>query len=277
MKLPSRAADCHLHVFDPDRFPYDPQASPRPLKDGGTPTQFRAVMDSHGITHALLVSPWTGYRFDNRCTIDAVRRSGGRFRGIARPSPQVSDKGLRQLKKAGMLGIRIDLLTDGMPVLAGPDGPRLLARIHDQGLLVQIQPEKDLLAEIAPILRESPVQIVIDHCGRPDPAKGLNQPGFKALLQLADTGRVAVKLSGPFRFSHQPFPYSDADPYPRALLRAFGAENCVWGSDWPFVLLDSRIDYGPCLDALERWAPKEADRRRILWDTPKRLFGFASR
>jgi predicted TIM-barrel fold metal-dependent hydrolase len=274
MAMPRRAVDCHLHVFDPQRFPYDPEASPRPLLDPGTPTQFRAVMDSHGITHALLVSAWTGYRFDNRCMIDAVRRSSGRFRGIARPSPHVDAAGLRQLKKAGMIGIRIDLLTDGMPVLAGPDGARLIGRIHDLGLLMQIQTEKDQLAEIETVLRQSSGQIVIDHCGRPDPAKGLNQPGFRTLLKLADTGRVAVKLSGPFRFSHQGFPYRDADPYPRALLKAFGPENCVWGSDWPFVLLDSRIDYGPCLAALERWAPRAADRRRILWDTPRRLFGF---
>lgn len=274
MKLPPRVADCHLHVFDPDRFPYDPEANPRPLKDPGTPAQFRAVMAAHGITHALLVSPWTGYRFDSRCTIDAVKRSKGQFRGIARPSPHVSDEQLRELKKAGMLGIRIDLLTDGMAVLAGPQGPNLLARIRDHGFMVQIQPEKDLLADVATRLRDSKAQIVIDHCGRPDPARGLNQPGFKALLKLADSGRCAVKLSGPFRFSHQPFPYRDADPYPKALLRAFGPENCVWGSDWPFVLLSGHVDYGPCLQALERWAPKAADRRRILWDTPQRLYGF---
>lgn len=273
--LPRRAADCHLHVFDPARFPYDPQAASMPAaKDPGTPTQFRAVMEDHGITHALLVSAYTGYRYDNSCMLDAVKRSRGIFRGIARTSPHVDDAELRRLKKVGVLGIRIDLLTDGMPVLAGPDGARLLARIHDLGLIVQIQCEKDQLAEVESTLRSSSGQIVIDHCGRPDAAKGLNQPGFRTLLKLADTGRLAVKLSGPFRFSHQPFPYRDADPYPKALVKAFGAENCVWGSDWPYVTLDARVDYGPCLAALERWAPKAADRRRILWDTPKRLFGF---
>lgn len=272
--MPGRAVDCHLHVFDPARFRYDPEASPRPLVDPGTPEQFRAVMACHGITHALLVSAWTGYRVDNRCMIDAVKRSRGAFRGIARPDPDIDDAGLRRLKKAGAIGVRIDLLTDGMPVLAGPDGGRTVARIHDLGLILQIQAEKDQLAEVAPLLRRSTGQIVIDHCGRPDAARGLNQPGFRALLGLADTGRVAVKLSGPFRFSHQPFPYRDADPYPKALVKAFGPENCVWGSDWPFVLMDNHVDYGPCLAALERWVPVAADRRRILWDTPRRLFGF---
>ncbi len=278
MKLPPRAADCHLHVFDPARFPLNPRATTQPAtRDPGSPAQFRAVMDSHGITHALLVSAYTGYLHDNRCMIDAVRRSGGRFRGIARPRPDVDERELRRLKKAGVLGVRIDLLSDGLPALTGSEAGRLLGCVRDQGLIVQVQCEKDQLAAVAPVLRDSGAQIVIDHCGRPDPASGLKQPGFQALLKLADTGRAAVKLSGPFRFSREAFPYRDADPFPKALVRAFGPENCVWGSDWPFVMLDARVDYGPCLAALERWVPREADRARILWETPKRLFGFASR
>ena len=48
----------------------------------------------------------------------------------------------------------------------------------------------------------------------------------------------------------------------------------MWGSDWPFVRTDERIDYGPELACLQRWLPDEADRRKVLWDTPARLFGF---
>ena len=60
----------------------------------------------------------------------------------------------------------------------------------------------------------------------------------------------------------------------RAAIAAFTLENCVWGSDWPFVRLDARVDYGPTLACLVRWLPDEADRNQVLWETPKRLFGF---
>jgi hypothetical protein len=39
--------------------------------------------------------------------------------------------------------------------------------------------------------------------------------------------------------------------------------------------VDERIDYGPPLTCLQRWLPDAADRRRVLWETPSRLFGFA--
>jgi predicted TIM-barrel fold metal-dependent hydrolase len=46
------------------------------------------------------------------------------------------------------------------------------------------------------------------------------------------------------------------------------------GSDWPFLLAPERIDYGPLLTLVERLVPDPADRRKLWWDTPHRLFGF---
>jgi len=60
----------------------------------------------------------------------------------------------------------------------------------------------------------------------------------------------------------------------RAAIDAFTLDRCVWGSDWPFLRLPARTDYGPVLAMLTRWIPDAADRQRVLWDTPARLFGF---
>jgi len=61
-----------------------------------------------------------------------------------------------------------------------------------------------------------------------------------------------------------------------ALIDAFTLDNCVWGSDWPFVRIPRRLDYGPALALLERWLPNQDDRRRVLWHTPARWFGFGN-
>jgi predicted TIM-barrel fold metal-dependent hydrolase len=64
------------------------------------------------------------------------------------------------------------------------------------------------------------------------------------------------------------------NPYIAALIDAFTHDNCVWGSDWPFVCFPARTDYGPQLPLLARWVPDEAQRRRVLWEAPRRWFGF---
>ena len=93
------------------------------------------------------------------------------------------------------------------------------------------------------------------------------------MLELGRDGHF-VKLSGPFRFSHEPPPHADAEPFVAALVDAFTVKRCVWGSDWPFLRMPRRMDYGPVMAYLERWLPDERDRRQVLWHTPAGLFGF---
>jgi len=141
-------------------------------------------------------------------------------------------------------------------------------------MILQIQAEKDELAAFHPLLEKSRVKLAIDHCGRPDIAAGLQAPGFQALLDLGRSGRACVKLSGYAKFSRRPHPYEDVRPFVEALLDAFTTEACVWASDWPFVKATERIDYGPLLKLFESLVPDPVDRRKILWDTPRRWFGF---
>jgi len=272
----NNAVDSHCHVFDTARFPYSPDALYRPPPhEAGTAAELAAVHDAHGISHALLVNPTSGYGYDNRCMQAALRASHGRFKGIARVRPDVDDDTLAALDVDGVIGVRIDLVGDGPVAAAHPAVPRLLARVRERGWQVHVQCEKDQLVAAAPILRAGRVPLVIDHIGRPDAAAGLAQPGFQAVLALGGDGH-AIKLSGPFRFAPGPGPYAAADLYVAAAIDAFGVDRCVWGSDWPFLRPASRMDYGPVLSLLARWLPDERDRRRVLWDTPARLFGFSA-
>ena len=76
--------DCHNHVLDPARFAYAEGVAYRPAgQEIGTQAQHRAVMDAYGVRHALVVGPNSGYGEDNRCLLDTLARSEGRFKGIA--------------------------------------------------------------------------------------------------------------------------------------------------------------------------------------------------
>jgi predicted TIM-barrel fold metal-dependent hydrolase len=61
----------------------------------------------------------------------------------------------------------------------------------------------------------------------------------------------------------------------RAIVDAFTLDQCVWASDWPYLRAPQRQDYGPLVALTETLFPKESDRRKLFWDTPRRLLGFS--
>lgn len=266
--------DAHCHLLDPARFPYAPDVAYRPAgQEIATLEQYLQVMDAYGIRHALLVGPNSGYGLDNRCMLDALAREKQRFRGVAVVRNEASRKELLQLKEAGVVGIAFNATVLGVDhyLQATP----LLRHLADLDLFVSMQVEHDQLVALATLLRESGVRVMFDHCGRPRPGGGIDQPGFQALLQFARTGRAAVKLSGYQKFALQPPPYEDAKPFVRALLDAFTPDACMWASDWPFLRSPVHLDVGPLLRQFEQIVPDAADRRRIWWDTPRRWLGLA--
>ena len=171
-----------------------------------------------------------------------------------------------------MLGVTLNAALLGVEHYASAE--TLLASLVALDMIADVQVTGDQLPALAPLLLRSGVRILVDHCGRPDPAEGLDQPGFRELLRLGRETSAVVKLSGLVKFSHRPPPHEDTWPFVRALVDAFGPERCVWASDWPFLRAPVRIDYGPLLALLEELVPDRVARRQILWGTPCREFGF---
>ena len=140
---------------------------------------------------------------------------------------------------------------------------------------MQFYPHRTDLLEYADPLLALPNTIVLDHFGSVPAAGGIDQPAFKLLLKMLDTGRVWVKLSGPMRCSAEEPPYASVTTLAQALVR-HAPERLVWGSDWPHVNLDGRTmpNDGDLFDVLSEWIPDEATRTRILVDNPCELYGF---
>jgi predicted TIM-barrel fold metal-dependent hydrolase len=269
------AIDTHAHILDPHRFPYSADAAYRPSGQEIAPVErFLAVLDAHGIAGGVVVQPTSGYLFENAVTLDAVTRAAGRLRAVVRVDPTRARSDESLLDVEAVAGARLDLIGDGTHALDAPGNRRLLAALKERSKILVVQVEGDQLAAALPALLASGVAVCVDHCGRPDPRLGVNQPGFQALLALGREGH-AVKLSGPFRFSHEAPPYRDVLPFVAALLDVFTPARCCWGSDWPYLRAEGRLDYGPGLRLLESWLPDAAARASVLCDTPRRLFAFS--
>jgi predicted TIM-barrel fold metal-dependent hydrolase len=267
--------DCHNHILDPQRYPYAPGVQYSPSgQEIGTEHQLHTVCDTYHVDHCLVVGPNSGYGTDNRCLLEAIARSHGRFKGVAVVDNDATSETLEHLKSLGIVGVAINATYHGCGFYRDI-GP-LIERLAALDLFLQIQVEGDQLVELMPLVEKSRVKILIDHCGRPDLSKGLTQPGFAALRALASNRRTTVKLSGMQKFSRQAYPYRDTWDYVRALAASFTLDHCVWGSDWPFLRAMERLDYGPLIGLVDQLFPDAADRRKLLWDTPNGLFGFTT-
>ena len=128
----------------------------------------------------------------------------------------------------------------------------------------------EMAARLRDISKEMPV--IVDHMLNIPAARGLEDPNFQALLRLVGDGHAYVKVSAAYRLSDR-FP-DYRTPFHDALLRA-NPERLMWGTDWPhpWVSAEAMPDEGHLLDLFMDWTPDEAARRKILVETPARLFG----
>ncbi len=267
--------DCHVHVLDPARFPYGATTHYRPLgQEMGTSAQLAQVMEAYGARYALLVGPNSGYGLDNACLLDTIARGNGRYKGVAVVGNDATYEELQRLKDAGVLGVAWNVTYYGIDHYR--DARPLVDKLVALDMFVNIQVEHDQLVPMLPLLARSDLRVLIDHCGRPAIDAGLDQRGFRALLELGATGRAFVKLSGFVKFSQRASPHEDAWPFVAALVDAFTLDRCLWASDWPYLRAPTRVDYGVLLKDLLALFPDPSDRRKLLWDTPRALLGFGS-
>src|SRR4030088_603789 len=180
--------DCHNHVIDPACFPYAPDTPYRPSgQEVATAAHLLCVMDTFKVRHALVVGTNSGYGADSRCLLDALAIGNGRFKGVAVVENDVTAAELERLKSRGIVGIAFNPTFHGTDYYLGTKN--LLQKLVDLDLLLQLQVEGDQLLALLPLIEASTVKLLVDHCGRPLAEKGLDQPGFQALLALGRSGR----------------------------------------------------------------------------------------
>ena len=148
--------DCHVHIFDPDRFPYAPDTWYRPAGgETGTAAQLGHVLDAHDVSHALIVGPNSGYGLDNRCLLDALARGRGRYQGVAVVRNDASRDELQDLQAAGVVGVAMNVALLGVDFYR--DSGPLLQHMRDLGLWaqvqVQVQVQADQLVALKPLLQ----------------------------------------------------------------------------------------------------------------------------
>lgn len=258
--------DTHAHVFN-RRMPLSATAWNRPTYEF-TAERLVETLDAHRIPFgvigaASLFDDYSDYTLE---ALDKYKR----LRATVIVAPDISRETLAGMQARGVRGIRfVWNRTRDLPDLHSPAYSRLLTRVADLGLHVQIYLDAARLPPVLDRLNEFDLDIAIDHFGDPNTDEGLRCPGFQAVLRSVQKGRTWVRLSSPYRMKDP----GAAPIYVAALLAEAGTGRLMWGSDAPFVAYETRITYEEELRQFLRWIPS-APLRTEISHTALRFYFF---
>ena len=272
--FPAHACDAHAHVCGPAaRYPYWPERIYTP--PDALPAEYRHMLDALGCERAVLVQP-SVYDVDNRAMLDALAADPTRLRGVAVVPFDITVAEIERLDAAGVRGVRcniVDLKTGkGQLPLDALTG--LAKKVRPFGWHVEFLMHVNEFPDLDRQLAGFPVQVVFGHLGYVPTGKGIADAGFQALLRLLKDGAAWAKMTGPYRLTGTEMPYPDTDDFAFALVDA-APQRLVWGTDWPHVIVKTRMpNDGDIADLLGHWVPDVALRNRILVDNAALLYGF---
>jgi predicted TIM-barrel fold metal-dependent hydrolase len=247
-----------------------------------TGDQMVTAMDEVGVDGAVLVSPFSMYRYDASYAVEVFAKHPTRFR-LVKPvdptDPAVADTIADWASTKGTVGIRIFLRDAVSTDPADPAINRVLATAAQHSLPVNVACTGRLDQARLLAARNPSTQMVIDHLGLPQPheAPPPAEPfaDLPKLLALAAYNNVAVKISGACTLAHEPFPYKDIwDPLFR-IFDAFGFDRCMWGTDWTRAV--GLLTYKQGVDAFrvtDRLS--DSDRATLMGETLARVYNWSS-
>lgn len=272
--------DAQVHAYERDH-PGRPWAAVLTGPPEVTGNDMVKAMDAVGVDGALLISPFTMYRYDATYAVEVRNKYPGRF-GLIKPvnpsDPAVGETIADWARTPGTVGIRIMMNRDVSEDPADPGINRVLAAGTRHGLPVNILCWGRLEQARALAARNPNTSIVIDHLGLqqpfepPPPA----QP-FADLPKVLDVARqpnVAIKITGACTLSREAYPYKDIWGPLARIFDAFGIERCMWGTDWTRAV--KLLTYKQGVDAFrDTDRLSESDKRTLMGGTLQRVYKFS--
>jgi predicted TIM-barrel fold metal-dependent hydrolase len=292
--FPLRAAggpiiDTHIHLFEPDLFPYHALA---PYKPTAQPLgEYLAFVKHAGIRHTILVHPepyQDDHRYLEHCF--AAESPKGFFKGtcLFEPQDQSAGKRIAELMKRNpgrIVAMRMHEMSEpGKPFACAceSDSPIKNRDLNDRDVRntwkacadLGIAMQMHFLPHHAPAIGKLAAQfpampVILDHMGRA--GQGTPQAADE-VLKLSKLPKVYFKFSAVSSASKQKPPHADAAPFVRRAFDAFGAERILWGGlghDMDqFKVAQSVFDYHFAFAT-------EAERAMIRGGNAAKLFGFS--
>lgn len=247
----SPIVDSHIHLFDPKRVPYHPNAPYRPKAQ--TVEAYADFARQVGLAHAVIVQP-EPYQDDHRyleycfahepsplffkgtCLFDpSLSSTPARIEALVKKNPgRIVALRIHEVRKKGAPALYVDPKREGpQPPIKDRDlrSPAMKAtwrKVDSLGLAIQMHFVPYFSPQIGELAAQFPnTPVILDHLGRAGEGSAAD---FESMLKLAKYPRVVMKYSGVQYSSKAPYPYYDVLPTVQRIFNTFGADRIIWGT-----------------------------------------------
>lgn len=274
---PPLVVDGHIHVWTTDtaRYPVAPAAPYTPTIPGDAHVVLD-LMAKSCVNRAVIVQP-ACYGYDHRFVNDTLAAHPGRFAAACLVDPLAPDapEQLDMRRAEGYRGLRLNpSISDGV-WLDDPMTAPIWEKASELGTVISLLILPHQMTRAAEMIRRFPdVPVIIDHLGKPQIELGEPEGIYADTFALAQFPNVFMKVSGIPAASREAYPHRDIWPFVELALSWFGAERCMWATDFPWITEQCGYDACVRLVTHEMDFLSDDDRRALLGETAARLWKF---
>jgi len=270
--VPQGAVDAHCHVFGPgDIFPFAPERKYTPCD--ASYQQLFDLRDFLGFEKNVVVQA-TCHGADNSALLDVLERAEDRARGVVTVRPDITHEELARMNDLGVRGVRFNYVKRLVDPKPDDYYREIIEKIKPFGWHVVLYFEPSDLKEKYDFFTSLGVPVVIDHMGRPDVTKPVDNPEFDLFLKfMRENESVWSKVSCPDRLSVTGSPlYADVVPFAKTIVEEF-PDRVLWGTDWPHPNMKKEMpDDGILVDYVPSIATTTALQEKLLVTNPNNLY-----
>ena len=270
--VPAGAVDAHCHVFGPgDTFPFAPERKYTPCDASWE--QLFALRDFLGFDKNVVVQA-TCHGSDNSALLDVLERADDRARGVVTVKADITHDELARMNELGVRGVRFNYVKRLVDPKPDDYYRQIIEKIKPFGWHVVLYFEPSDLQEKYDFFTSLGVPVVIDHMGRPDVTKPVDNAEFDLFLRfMRENTNVWSKVSCPDRLSVSGSPlYADVVPFAKTIVEEF-PDRVLWGTDWPHPNMKKEMpDDGILVDYVPSIATTPVLQQKLLVTNPTNLY-----
>lgn len=238
------AVDTHFHIWDLDEFNYSwPSADTPELYKNFTVKQYHESLQGTPVKYGIFVQCLNKHPGEAKSVIKKAVGNPfikGVVAGLNLTDHEVLKKDLDELGKyKEFVGCRHILDVEDPEWIARDDVRRGIEILGQNGKTYDLLLRPHHLKHVPKLVSSLPSQkFVVNHIAKPYIKEGKIEPWKTEIAEIAKYPNVYCKISGLVTQADlKNWKEEDIKPYVRHILDVFGADRCMYGSDWPVCTL----------------------------------------